>query len=97
MRAKKILLFVLVCAISFAIAQAQSPAPVIVPAATAAVSTAKTQPVPDSSDSLQGAIKLLEEMKASNEATLKKQDETLQRLDELQKTANQLKIYAQRS
>ena len=39
----------------------------------------------------------LEEAKAANEATLKKQDEMLQQLDEIQKAAEQLKILAKRS
>jgi hypothetical protein len=98
MSTKKLLLLALLCGFSFELLLGQSPAPVIVPAATdTAAPSAKTVSVPNAPESIEAAIKLLEEVKAANEATLKKQDETLQRLDELQKAANQLKIYTQRS
>ncbi len=43
------------------------------------------------------AIKSLQEMKVANEELLQKQRATLQVLDELQKEAEQLKIYSKRS
>jgi hypothetical protein len=46
---------------------------------------------------VQSAIKLLEEVRAANAETLKKQQAALERLDELQKAADQLKVYAKRS
>ena len=98
MSVRKFLLLAVLCALPLGIARTQSPMPVIVPAATAsAAPSVKTVAVPDVSESLQAAVKLLEEMKAANAAALKKQGETLQRLDELQKAANQLKIYTQRT
>jgi hypothetical protein len=57
--------------------------------------TAKVQAAPDDSDML-AAIKSLEEMKAANDETLKKQQATLDALDQLQKDAEQLRIYAKR-
>ena len=41
-------------------------------------------------------IKALEELKAANEELLKKQQATIQALDQLQKDADQLRIYAKR-
>lgn len=39
---------------------------------------------------------MLEEMKAANEETLRKQAATLEQLDELEKTADQLRVYTKR-
>jgi hypothetical protein len=77
------------------VASAQSPMPVIVPAMTPATSKA---PAPATSDdgSLQAAMKLLQEMKAANEETLRKQVATLEQLDALEKAANEIKIYTKR-
>lgn len=98
MSLRKFLLLAVLCALPLGVAHTQSPNPVIVPAADAsAAPSAKMVAVPDVSESLQSAVKLLEEMKAANAAALKKQDEILQRLDELQKAADQLKIYTQRT
>jgi hypothetical protein len=46
--------------------------------------------------SLEAAIKSLQETKAANVEMLKKQEEMLQKLDDLQKAAEQLKIFAHR-
>jgi hypothetical protein len=78
-------------------ARAQSPAPIVLQAAspaaiTATVPTATTQ----NSASVETAIKLLEQTKAKNEETLKKQQAALQQLDELQQAAEQLKIFSKR-
>jgi hypothetical protein len=76
----------------------QSPMPVIVPAMTPA--TATTAPATTTSreeGSIQAAMKLLEQIKAANEETLKKQAATLQQLDELEKAADQIKVYTKRS
>lgn len=60
-----------------------APAPPGAPAAPSAVSTA--------------AIQSLQQLKAANEETLAKQAATLLQLDELQKAAEQIKIYTKRS
>ena len=75
---------------------AQSPMPVIVPAATPAVTLAQAAAAPANSASLQAALKLLQEMKAANEETLRKQAATLQQLDELEKAADQIKVFSKR-
>jgi esterase/lipase len=74
---------------------AQTPVPVIVPAATPAKSS---QPPGSSATSanLQTALKMLQEIKAANEETLRKQAATLEQLDVLEKEAEQLKIYTKR-
>jgi len=78
--------------------KAQQPTPqmvIVQPAGTTAAAT----PAPAaavSETAIDSAIKALEQVKATNEATLKKQEEMLQQLDELQKAAEQLKIFAKR-
>lgn len=75
---------------------AQSPMPVVVQAATPAATSSRAPAAPDNANSVQAVLKMLQEMKAANEETLKKQAATLQQLDELEKTAEQIKIYAKR-
>ena len=67
---------------------AQSPMP--------AVTSSQAPAAPDDSGSIQAALKMLQEMKAANEETLRKQAATLQQLDELEKAADQLRIFARR-
>lgn len=81
------------------IAKSQSPAPIIVQPAnaattstsskTAAVAAAEAQSIPM-------AIKLLEQIKAANDEVLAKQKSALEKLDELQESADQLQIFAKR-
>jgi hypothetical protein len=76
---------------------AQTPMPVVVPVAPAAAQ----QPVrvatavdPSGSASL---LNQLQQMKAANEETIRKQTALLQQLDQLQQAADQLRILAKRS
>jgi hypothetical protein len=95
MRAKILFFFslLLVCAA----ASAQSPTPIIVQAAsaTAAKSTTSASAAADV-HSIPDAIKLLEQIKAANDEVLAKQKAALERLDELQDAADQLRIFAKR-
>ena len=83
--------FALACAVA-----AQSPIPVIVPAVTPAAAP-KAATTPASADSAAAVLKILQEMKAANEEILRKQTATLEQLDELEKLAEQIKIYTKRS
>ena len=77
---------------------AQTPMPIIVPAATPAVKATTTAPaVPEKAASSSEVLKILEAMKAANEETLKKQAETLQLLDDVEKAADQIRIFTKRS
>jgi hypothetical protein len=60
--------------------------------ASAAPATAATP----SDAAVANAIKMLEQIKATNDTTLKKQEAMLQQLDELQKAAEQLKVFSKR-
>jgi hypothetical protein len=75
---------------------AQSPKPMVVQAATPATAPSRAPVALESSLQLQAALKELQEMKAANEETLRKQAATLEQLDELEKTADQIRIYARR-
>ena len=67
----------------------QSPSSTTKPAT--AIQTAAA--VPAASDS---TLKLLQDIKAANAAVLSKQAETLQQLDDLQKAADEMRIYSKR-
>ena len=83
-------------ALSIFAAKAQSPKPIIVQAASA-TAPASAVAVPDNSALLQTAIKSLQEARAANSETLKKQEAVLEQLDGMQKNASQLKIFAHRT
>ena len=72
----------------------QTPEPIIVQAATPMSPPGKpTAPI---SEAPAAALKALQELKATNEETLKKQQAILEKLEELQKAAEQIKIFANR-
>lgn len=74
----------------------QTPAPIIIQAATPApaVTARPVTAVPDTST--QSALQLLQEMKAANAATISKQEAALATLDEMQKAAEEIKIFSKR-
>lgn len=100
MRAVKlgfVLMFV-VGALSGSRISAQQPTPpmIVVQPAGPTAPAAPAAPEATSDATIATAIKSLEQIKAANEATLKKQEAMLQQLDELQKAAEQLKIFSKR-
>jgi len=90
-------LFSLLVLLSLSATKAQSPAPVIVQAASP--STAPSKPVAATvpvSSSVPDAIKLLEQLKATNDELLAKQKAALDQLDELQQAVDELRIFSKR-
>jgi len=86
---------VLAAALVISTSSAQTPMPIVVPAMTpttaqgpaaAAVTTAATQTT----------LKALQAIKAANDEILKQQTATLEKLDELEKAANEIRIYSKR-
>lgn len=74
----------------------QSPAPLIIQAATPApggVAPASLGTAPGGSKSM---MQLLQEMQATNAGTIKKQQAALETLDRLQKAAEEIKIFSKR-
>lgn len=97
---RQVFLISLCAAISIFAAYAQSPQPIIVQAATPSPVAPAVAPAAESTRdavSIGESVKLLQEMKAANAETLKKQQAVLDQLDEMQKTAEQIKIFAHRS
>ena len=88
----------LIPVLTLASLEAQTPAPVImqaassVPAGPTASRASSSTAAADSKDLMQ----LLQEMQATNAATIKKQEAALETLDALQKAAEELKIFSKR-
>lgn len=53
--------------------------------------------MPETASSTQATLKALEAMKAANEEILKQQAAMLQKLDEIEKAAQEIRIYTKRS
>ena len=70
---------------------------VVVQPATPQAPAAAVQPASaENPVALQASVKLLQEMKAANEETLKKQAASLLLLEELEKAAEQIKVFTSR-
>ena len=81
---------------ALSVAHAQTSAPVIVQSAAPAAAPVAQAPAPAAAPGNAAALQLLNALKAANAETLKKQEATLIQLDELQKAAEQIKIYTKR-
>jgi lipopolysaccharide export system protein LptA len=94
-----LLSFALLVAFASSATRGQSPQPIVVqaasPASTSATSTAAV-PVVQESATIQASIKTLEQIKAANQEILSKQKAALERLDEIQQSAEQIKVLAKR-
>ena len=92
------LILSLLAAVSLAsISGAQTPVPVVVPAMTPATISQGPAAPANTSGSTQEALKALQALKAANEELLKQQASTLLKLDEIEKAANEIRIYTKRS
>jgi hypothetical protein len=76
--------------------RAQTPAPIVVQAATPAQAATAVAPPASNVTGPAAAIGLLQEMQVTNADVLKKQEAALATLDELQKAAEELKIFSKR-
>jgi hypothetical protein len=89
-------IFSLAAAVIFvATSHAQTPAPIVVPAMTPATSQSPAAAAVTTA-SAQTTLKALQAMKAANDEILKEQAATLQKLEELEKAANDIRIYTKR-
>jgi hypothetical protein len=82
-------------ALALCSAQAQPPAPVVVQAMPS-VNRPAAAPAAPAAPNLQGALQALQLLKATNEEILKRQAATLLQLEEMEKAAEQIKIYSKR-
>jgi hypothetical protein len=83
-------------AVLVSVASAQSPIPIIVPAMTPATTATGSATPAVTAVSIQTTLKALQEIKAANTEILKQQEATLQKLDELEKAAQEIRIYTKR-
>jgi hypothetical protein len=83
---------------AFSSIPAQSPAPVIIQAVTSpgGAPATKAATTTDEEATLAAVVKALQEIKTANDETLKKQEATLIQLDELEKAAEQIKVFTKR-
>ena len=101
-------LTILISLLFLGVARAQSPTPIVVQAANSsapatrvlsgAEGSTSSKPAAAMTDvhSIPDAIKQLEQIKAANDEVLAKQKAALEKLDELQDAADQLRIFAKR-
>jgi hypothetical protein len=78
------------------IGSAQSPLPIVVPAATPATTEQSQVSTAVATTAMQTTLKVLQAMKAANDEILKQQAATLQKLDEMEKAAQEMRIYSKR-
>ena len=91
------LILSLLAAVSIvSISQAQSPVPVVVPAMTPGTTAKSPATAASAPSSTQAAIQTLQVLKAANDEILKQQAATLVKLDEMEKAANEIRIYTKR-
>jgi hypothetical protein len=95
----KITLGLVAVALASQLTLAQSPTPIVVQAIVVPGTAATTAPVLNVSSATtneSALIKALLEMKAANAEILRKQTATLLQLEEMEKAAEQIKIYTKR-
>ena len=91
---------VIFCAVIFSVlpllsSRGQTAVPVTIQAATSSPAVA-AKPAAAPECDLKATLQLLLDMQATNAATIKKQEAALAALDELQKAADELKIFSKR-
>ena len=78
------------------IGTAQTANPVVVPAMTPATAAQTPVAAAVTTASTQTTLKALQAIKAANDEILKQQAATLQKLDEMEKAAQEIRIYSKR-
>jgi hypothetical protein len=84
--------------LTIATVRPQAPAPIVIQAANAAPAAPASRPAAPaaSTSDPRAAFQLLQEMLTTNAETLKKQEATLATLDELEKAAEEIKMFSKR-
>jgi hypothetical protein len=90
------ILSIFALALFISVSSAQSPMPVVVPAMTPATTTQTPVAAAVTTTSTQTALKALQAIKAANDEILKQQAATLEKLDEMEKAAQEIRIYTKR-
>ena len=88
---------IIACALIVSSVNAQSPTPIIVvPAMTPATTNQNPATAAVTTAAAQTTLKVLQALKAANDEILNQQKATLEKLDEIEKTANEIRIYTKR-
>jgi hypothetical protein len=93
---RTLILSLIAAALVICTATAQTPMPIVVPAMTPGKTTQGPVTAAVATTSAQTALKALQAIKMANDEILKQQTATLQKLDEIEKAANELRIYSKR-
>ena len=93
---KTLFLSILTAAVIVPISYAQSPTPIVVQAMTPAKPAQNPVSVAVSTASTQTTLKALQAIKAANDEILKQQQATLLKLEEIEKAANEIRLYTKR-
>lgn len=99
MKFRFILVPLVLGSLAFASLDAQSPAPMLMQPVAPGSLAPKPAPTANPADhaaEMQNMLQLLQEMKATNADTIKKQEAALETLDALQKAAEEIKIFSKR-
>lgn len=84
------------CALTASTITAQSPTPIVVQAMTPATANQSPVTAAVTTVSTQTTLKVLQAVKAANDEILTQQKATLEKLDEMEKAANEIRIYTKR-
>jgi hypothetical protein len=84
------------CVLAFSGLNAQAPTPIIVPAMTPATANKNPVTAAVTTTATETTLKALQAVKAANAEILNQQKATLEKLDEIEKAANDLRIYTKR-
>ena len=87
---------ILSLALFVSLTAAQTPMPVVVPAMTPAKTAQSPVTAAVTTTATQTLLKALQAMKAANDEILKQQAATLEKLDEMEKAAQEIRIYSKR-
>ena len=90
------LLSLIAAALAASEINAQAPTPIVVPAMTPATTNQSPVTAAVTTAATQTTLKALQAMKAANDEILNQQKATLEKLDELEKVANEIRIYTKR-
>jgi hypothetical protein len=93
---RALLLSILAATMIVSLGRAQTPIPVVVPAMTPATAAPSPVTAAVTTASTQTTLKALQAIKAANDEILKQQAATLEKLEEMEKTAQEIRIYSKR-
>lgn len=92
---RALILSITAAAILVSTSDAQTPMPIVVPAMTPATAQSPAAAAVTTT-ATKTTLKALQAIKAANDEILKQQTATLEKLDEIEKAANEIRVYSKR-